>query len=79
MATYSISVRLRRTTVEERYVSVPVTDAMMRTQPDDDGAYHLDGEKVLAAAVELGQDDTGWLPEDRQITVHPIQRNPADA
>ena len=79
MATYSISVRLRRTTVEERYVSVPVTDAVMRTQPDEDGAYHLDGEKVLAAAIELGQDDTGWLPEDRQLTVHPIQKNPDDA
>ncbi|WP_329547700.1 hypothetical protein OG548_29910 [Streptomyces sp. NBC_01356] len=78
MATYSISVRLKRATVEERYVSVPVTEAMMQAQPDEDGSYHLDPEKIVAAAIELGQDDTDWLPEDREITIHPIQKAPDD-
>jgi len=77
MATYSVSFRLRRTVVEERYVSVPITDAVMQAQPDEDGAYHVDTGKLVAAAIRLGQDDAGWLPEEREITLHPIQQAPA--
>ncbi|HEX3785491.1 MAG TPA: hypothetical protein VHX38_38055 [Pseudonocardiaceae bacterium] len=73
---YSISVRLRRTTVEERYVSVPVTDAVLRDEPDEDDTTRLDGKKVFAAAIELGADDTDWLPENQEIVVHPIQQPP---
>ena len=76
MATYSISVRLQRTTVEERYVSVPVTEAMMQAEPDEDGARRLDPGKLVAAAIELGQDDTDWLPEARSVVLHPIQKAP---
>lgn len=77
MATYSVSVRLRRTVVEERYVSVPITDAVLQTQPDEDGARSIDTEKFVAAAIRLGQDDIGWLPEEREVTLHPIQQAPA--
>jgi hypothetical protein len=76
MATYSVSVRLRRTSVEERYVSVLITDAVMQTEPDEGGTYRLDPGKIFAAAIELGQDDTDWSSEDREITVHPIQKAP---
>ncbi|WP_329126806.1 hypothetical protein [Streptomyces sp. NBC_01465] len=76
MATYSVSVRLQRTTVEERYVSVPITNAVMQTEPDEDGAYHLDPEKFSAAAIALGQDDTDWSLENRGVTLHPIQKAP---
>ncbi|NEB79530.1 hypothetical protein G3I40_30570 [Streptomyces sp. SID14478] len=78
MATYSISIRLQRTSVEERYVSVPVTDAVMRTEPNADGTYGLDTEKLLAAAIELGQDDADWSSEAREVTIHPIQKAPDD-
>ncbi|MER6208798.1 hypothetical protein ACWDG9_26245 [Streptomyces sp. NPDC001073] len=78
MESYSVSVRLQRTTVEERYVSVPVTDAVMRAEPDPDGSRRLDADKLLAAAIELGRDDTDWLPEEREVTIHPIQKAPDD-
>ncbi|WP_405822268.1 hypothetical protein OG241_38775 [Streptomyces sp. NBC_01390] len=76
MATYSVSVRLRRTVVEERYVSVPITDAVMNPDPDEDGARHIDSAKLVAAAIQLGQDDADWLPEEREVKLHPIQQAP---
>ncbi|MFD3524231.1 hypothetical protein [Streptomyces sp. NPDC058653] len=76
MTTYSVSVRLRRTTVEERYVSVPISESVMRTERDEDGARGLDAEKIFAAAIELGRDDDGWAAEEREVTVHPIQKAP---
>ncbi len=76
MTSYSVSFRLRRTVVEERYVSVPITDAVMQAEPDEDGAYHVDTGKLVAAAIQLGQDDTDWLPEEREVTLHPIQQAP---
>jgi hypothetical protein len=76
MATYSVSFRLRRTVVEERYVSVPITDAVMQADPDEDGAYRVDMGKLVAAAIQLGQDDADWLPEEREVTLHPIQKAP---
>ncbi|MFC9817347.1 hypothetical protein ACFVJM_35445 [Streptomyces virginiae] len=82
MTSYSISVRLQRTTVEEAYVSVPVTDAVMQREPADDGSwsYRLDTDKLFAAAVELGN-EADWLSEGQQTVVHPIQKAPdrADA
>ena len=74
MSSYSISVRLQRTTVEEAYVSVPVTDVVMR-EPDEDGTVRLDPQKVFAAAVELGA-EADWLAEERQVGVHPVQKAP---
>ena len=76
MATYSVSFRLRRTVVEERYVSVLITDAVMAAEPDEDGARHLDSAKLVAAAIQLGQDDADWLLEEREVTLHPIQTAP---
>lgn len=75
MASYSISVRLQRTTVEEAYVSVPVTGALMQEGPSEDGSYRLDTEKFVAAATELGR-GADWLPEDQQVALHPIQQAP---
>lgn len=76
MNNYSISVRLQRTTTEECYVSVPVTDALMQDETDTDDMQRLDGEKVLAAAVQLGKEATDWLPEAQTISVHPVQKAP---
>lgn len=78
MESYSISVRLQRTTVEEAYVSVPVTGAVMQEEPAEDGSRRLDTEKFVAAAIELGG-GAEWLPEHQQVVLHPIQQAPADA
>lgn len=53
---YSIAVRIRRTTVEFVHVCVPVTEAVVI---DD----HLDPDKVFAAAIEVGKTDASlrWL------------------
>lgn len=74
MNTSSISVRLRRTVVEERYVSVPVTEVVL--QDHEDGSLRLDGRKVFEEAVRLGADDQDWLQEDRTVEIHPIQQPP---
>lgn len=73
MSSYSISVRVQRTTVEQAYVSVPVTGAVMQAEPAADGSYRLDGAKLFAAAVELGRSVATWQLEERQVSVHPIQ------
>lgn len=65
--------RVQRTTVEQAYVSVPVTDAVMQDEPAADGSYRLDGEKLFAAAVELGRGVATWQLEEREVAVHPIQ------
>ncbi|HEY7406146.1 MAG TPA: hypothetical protein VIB39_21655 [Candidatus Angelobacter sp.] len=78
--TYSISVRLRRTTYEETFVSVPVTDALRQNTPDAQGRYFLDGAKVMEAAVGLGTGpDTNWRPEGTPVVEpHPVQTAPND-
>lgn len=72
--TYSIAVRVRRTTVEFVHVRVPVTDAVVT---DD----HLDGDKVFAAAIELGKTDASlrWLADAEPVVeIHPLQTPPPE-
>ena len=75
--TYSVSVRLRRTTVEEAFVSVPITREMWKA-PDDQGRVFLDGDKVMAEALVMGSDpETVWvLEEEPKVVHHPIQKPP---
>jgi hypothetical protein len=69
----SVVVRLRRTIVEEIHVSVPITDAVVT---DD----HLDGAKIFAAAVVLGQTaPQPWRRDgDARVEVHPMQTPPPE-
>jgi hypothetical protein len=76
MTSYSVSVRLQRLTTEECYVSVPVTQAVMQDQPDSDGVFHLDGNKVFEVAIQIGQESGTWTSEDQQVDAHPIQKAP---
>jgi hypothetical protein len=72
--TYSIAVRIRRTTVEFVHVRVPVTSDVV---VDD----HLDGDKVFAAAIELAKTDAAlrWLSDEPAvIEIHPLQTPPPD-
>lgn len=71
---YSIAVRIRRTTVEFVHVRVPVTEAVVI---DD----HLDPDKVFAAAIEVGKTDASlrWLCDvEPVIEIHPLQTPPPE-
>ena len=73
----SISVRLRRRQAETAYVSVPITENVMR--PNDEGeGKKLDVDKIIEAALQLGKlDSTKWEIEgDPEIQLHPVQNTP---
>lgn len=71
--TYSVSLRLRRVTYEDAYVSVPVTDAVLRT--DNDGQQKLDGQGVFDEGIRMSSDPrVEWRVESSEIEVHPSQR-----
>jgi len=76
--TYSISFRLRRTTHEDAFVSVPVTDEVLQEKPDEQGHRRLDAEKVMQAAIRLGAiPDIRWRVEGKaSVEIHPIQIAP---
>lgn len=76
MSAFSVSVRVRRVTTEEGYVSVPVTDAVLQDEPHPDGTRHLDGGKVMAEAVRRAAELARWNFEEQQITLHPVQKAP---
>lgn len=77
--THSISFRLRRTTIEEAFVSVPVTEEILQTTPDEDGYRHIDPEKAVKVALDLGRNaETHWITEaEPEITLHPLQTEPS--
>jgi hypothetical protein len=73
--TYSILFHLRRTVCEEAYVSVPVTDAVMKKEPEADGTYRLDFEALVAAAVRISaHPKVEWRTESAATEMHPVQQ-----
>ena len=76
--TYSISFRLRRTTHEDAFVSVPVTDEVMQNAPDQQGHRRLDVDKLIREAISLGHDaKIRWRLEGEPVLEpHPIQVAP---
>jgi hypothetical protein len=79
--TYSIQVRVRRTTVEFAYVLVPVDSQIMRTDEagvevrDEKGSARIDGEKFAAQAVALAASPiVEWYQESSHIEPHPLQK-----
>jgi hypothetical protein len=77
MNTYSVSFRLRRVTTEVAYVSVSITDDLLR--PADAGRRRLDAEKMSQLAIEQGgRSSTDWKPEGVVIELHPIQTAPSN-
>ncbi|NUM45810.1 MAG: hypothetical protein HUU38_13990 [Anaerolineales bacterium] len=70
--TYSIALRLRRTTYEDAYVAVPVTSAIVKQK--EDGTYGIDYEAFVAEAIRLGSDSrVEWQVEATEVNAHPIQ------
>ncbi|WP_435016987.1 hypothetical protein TA3x_004573 [Tundrisphaera sp. TA3] len=76
--TYSISWRLRRTTTDYAFVSVPVTGDLMIEQPD--GTGRIDVPRMVERAIEMSRaEGVVWHPEGQQIEPHPIQTPPGPA
>jgi len=75
---YSISMRLRRVTVEEAFVSVPLNEEVLEPAVEGLAHRHVDGEKVVKVALELGRHPkTCWILEGQPvIEPHPIQMPP---
>lgn len=72
-----VALRVRRTTHEDAYVSVPATDAIMK--PNDDGTYGIDFEKFVTEAIRLSQDPrVEWKVEEVMTDAHPIQQPKPD-
>jgi hypothetical protein len=81
--TYSVSLRLRRITVEYAYVSVPVTDAIMQTddhgelKTDEKRYTRIDVEKMVQRGIDIARSgQTRWYPEEEKVEPHPVQKAP---
>jgi hypothetical protein len=74
-ATYSVSWRLRRVTVEYGYVSVVVADDIVK--PDEQGVGRIDVQAMIRHAVALGQEpEVVWYQEEQRVEPHPLQKAP---
>ena len=70
---YSVTFRLRRTTVEDGYVSVPLTEVL--TQIADDGTQRINTDALLKEAIRLGEDSrVEWRVEEVTTECHPLQQ-----
>lgn len=70
--TYSIALRVRRITVEDAYVAVPVTDAIMKSK--DDGTSTIDFEAFVTEAIRISNAPrVDWRMESSHSEAHPEQ------
>jgi hypothetical protein len=70
--THSIALRLRKTIFEDAYVSVPVTQEILKE--NEDGSFGIDFEKFVAEAIRISEDpSTDWRLETTQVDPHPVQ------
>jgi hypothetical protein len=70
--TYCIALRLRRTTREDAYINVPLTDVIMKQ--NEDGAWGIDTDAFVAEAIRLsGNPQVQWQTETCEVEPHPIQ------
>ena len=73
--TYSIALRLRRVTVEDAYVAVPVTQAIMKSEAESDGTFGIEWEALVAEAMRLGaREEAEWRVEEITSSTHPTQK-----
>lgn len=73
--TYSIQLRVKRTTIEDAYVSVPVTQDIMKPQPDEKGNYSIDFDAFVKKGLDLATNlHVDWKVEQTSTTVHDVQQ-----
>jgi hypothetical protein len=74
---YSVALRVRRVTYEDAYVSVPVTDAILKVK--EDGSRGIDFEKFVAEGLRISKDSkVEWQIEESKSEPHPIQQAPPE-
>ena len=73
-----IALRVRRTTHEDAYINVPVTETILK--PKGDGTHGIDMDAFVAEGIRLSQDSSvEWKQEERTTQPHPVQQpKPAD-
>jgi hypothetical protein len=70
--TYSIVLRVRRVTVEDAYVAVPVTNSLLI--PNEDGTSRINFEAFVAEAIRISGDRRAeWQVESATTEPHPTQ------
>lgn len=69
-----IVLRLRRTVQEDAYVAVPISDAILKTEPD--GSRRIDFDRFVAEAIRLSADPAvEWRVEGpASVETNPIQQ-----
>ena len=72
-----VVMRLRRVIVEDAYVGVPVTEAIMKPEPEPDGTYRIDFDAFKREAIRLSADaNVDWRREtdvETRTDIHPMQ------
>jgi hypothetical protein len=71
-----IVLRLRRTVQEDAYVAVPVSDSIMKADPEPDGTRRIDFARFVAEAIRLSGDPAvEWRAEGpAAVETNPIQQ-----
>lgn len=70
-----IAIRLRRTIHQDAYLRVPLTEALRKKTPEEDGSYPLDTDALFAEATRMGElSAIEWQVEESSAAVHPLQR-----
>jgi hypothetical protein len=71
----TILLHVRRTRVEDAYVSVPVTDAVLRAEADAEGNRRIDVEAFVREGVAIaGNPTVEWRVEEERTEMHPVQK-----
>jgi hypothetical protein len=71
--THSIMLRLRRVTVEDAYVAVPVTGSILI--PDEEGTLRVNPDAFVTEAIRISGDPrVEWEVESTTTEPHPVQR-----
>jgi hypothetical protein len=68
-----VLLRLRRITIEDGYVTVPITSSIIVV--GEDGNQRFDFDAFTREGLRLGSDSrVQWRVEERNVECHPIQR-----
>jgi len=71
--TYSITLRMRRTIVQDGHVSVPLTDLI--TKQPEDGTHRIDTDALTREAIRLSEDPrVDWRIESSTTDCHTWQQ-----
>jgi hypothetical protein len=62
-------------THEDAYVAVPVTEAIMKREPEPDGSHRIDFDAFVREAIRLSVDPkVDWQLEETAVVSHPTQQ-----